>query len=184
MEKRTFHYPKESSLIPILLGIVMTAASGLLIYLSRLSWWHISILGGISRPFSLGAGIFGVFYFGFSLLYLVYRRFADPVVFEVTEEGVIDSSTIFSSRKLLPYEDMRSVRVEFYHGQRYIAIDVHDEEALLAQMPLIKRRAMKMSKNVLDTSLITVNLPGKSRKEYDEVVKYINQIRRERKLIP
>lgn len=183
MEELTYHYPKKGLTQTFIAGVLALAMCVGLIYVGVIIGLQDYILGPATPFASLVVGSVGLLYFGYLFIQLIYRAISDKPLLEVTNEGIIDNSSLLSSHMLIPYENMRKVTIEHNLGSRIISIKVKDEKAIISEASLLKKITLLFRKHILRIGLVDIEVHGQNRKEYEKIVKCINQHRRRLKLI-
>lgn len=178
MDELTYYFPKKGQVITILAGLFMVVLCGFLLYMGLVLGWQDYILGPATPIGSLIVGIVGLAYFSFMLVQAIYRSFSQKPVVQITEDGILDNSSLLSTNKQIPYKDVRKVSIQSSLGSRLIAVSLHKENEILATLPLVKRIGLRIRKTLLKREIVSLDVQGENRKEYEKIVTCINQHRR------
>lgn len=184
VEELTYHYPRKGIVATFIAGTLAIAMCAGLIYVGVIIGLQDYILGPATPIASLVVGSIGLIYFGYLFIQLIYRAISDKPLLEITNEGVIDNSSLLSSHRLIPYENIRKVAIEHKLGKRLISIKPKDEKVIIREASLFKKAALLFKKHILRFGLVDIEVQGQNRKEYEKIVKCINQHRRRLNLIP
>lgn len=184
MEELTYYYPKKGLTQSLIAGGIALAMCIALIYVGITLGLEHYILGPATPFASLLVGSIGILFFGYLFIQLVYRAVTEKPVLEINQEGVRDNSSLLSSHVWIPYENIRKVAIEHQLGRRIISIQLKDEKQLLQSVSLMKKMILLFRRYILRIGWVDIEVHGQDRKEYDKIVKSINQHRRRLKLIP
>lgn len=184
MEPLLIHPLQKGFWLTLGAGIIAVMACVFLIYMGLVLGLEDYILGSATPPVAAVLGTVGLIYFGYLTIELVVLRIRKRPLLVVSNKGIEIGSSLLSPTGIIPYENIRKVSIQSPLGNRIIAFKLHDESQVLKNMNRLKRVLLKGKKVFGKREIVTVHLSGKNRKEYEEVVKIINQRRRNKKLIP
>jgi hypothetical protein len=108
--------------------------------------------------FYLLLGLASIVFFGPALIFSLGRLlfFRRPVL-EVGPEGILDRASAVGVG-FVRWEEVKDVRPAVFHGQRFIAIRVRDEQTLLERQNLIKRLIMRLNRRYFTGTIANVPL--------------------------
>ncbi len=102
------------------------------------------------------AGIAGVAFFGLCLLYAFWRLARPTPAVVIHTSGIFDNASGLSAG-FLRWEEISRVRVASLKGQRFLAVDMKDVDALLSRQSGFKAKMMKMNVRLVGAA---VNIPA------------------------
>ncbi len=114
----------------LILGLIMTGGCVfiLLIPLREPRSW----------PVMVPIGLAGLLFFGLCLVYTVYRLFSPKPMLVNNAEGITDNASAIGVG-LVPWEEITGLRIYTFMGQKFLAVEVRDMEAILARFGPLKR---------------------------------------------
>ena len=122
----------------------------------------------------------GVPFFGYCLLYLLFRLAVRTPSVVVSAEGIVDNATALGAG-MIRWDEVREVRATSFGAQRMVAIVPKDEAALLARQNPVKRLLMRMNKRLANYVIcIPENTLPMTREELLEEIRRYRKLRRTR----
>jgi hypothetical protein len=121
-------YHSKARLILVILGALMFVVVG---------YWLVS---GGARTLQV-IGWLSIVFFGACGLYAVLRLISRTPAVIVSAQGIVDHATA-NSAGLVPWSEIREVKLLSFMNQRYLGVFVHDPAALIAKHSPLKRAAL------------------------------------------
>ncbi len=130
---------------------------GLLTKTAGMSYFGLAVVALVDSFYVL-VGLAAIVFFGFTLLFALGRLlFFWRPIFEVGPEGILDRASA-GSVGFVPWEEVKGVRPGTISGQRFLAIRVKDEQALLERQNLVKRFLMRLNRRYFTGAIVNVPL--------------------------
>jgi hypothetical protein len=108
-------------------------------------------------------GITGISLFGLCFFYLVYKTFSPKPAITLTNEGIIDKSTLLSTG-LIKWEDIKDVKIYDFSvsnpysktKQKFLGIIPKEIDKYIESQNWLKRNLLRINENYVD---IPINIP-------------------------
>lgn len=175
METISIDHSRKDYGVMLLLATVMFGASIFLLLGSLYTAFPFRFWGIQSDGLALLAGGVGTLFFGYAFFF-IFKRFLFPKgALIVSEKGVINRTNAIGSKRVIPFSEMKSAEIEIVNGSANIGIDLVDDEKYLTKLPWLKRKASEINHRLFGTSIISLDVPVKTREELKELVSLINE---------
>lgn len=96
------------------------------------------------KVFLIIFGVLGTILFGSALIFIIKGVINKRPVLIIREDGILDMSTL-SSIGLIPWEHIKSLKIQRMFSIRFIGIDVYDLDKILNGASLLARLNIKFS---------------------------------------
>ena len=77
-------------------------------------------------------------FFGFCGLYALFKLFDAAPGFVIDAEGIVDNSSGISAGRI-PWSDIQGFHVTTVQGQRFLTVDVYDQDKYMRRGNVVKR---------------------------------------------
>src|SRR5699024_8742270 len=81
----------------------------------------------------------GCSFFGYSFFYVLYRFIFPKNSLVINDRGIINQTNVLGSKENIPFETMKTAKLENIHGKQYIGIKLYNEEEYLDRLSVFKR---------------------------------------------
>lgn len=174
METLTYDHLR-ADLIPMIgLSFILFGMSIFLLYLGLFTDFTLSIMGQATSVVGVLAGGFGTTFFGYTFFYILYRAVFPEDALTINDKGIINKTNALGSKKVIPFENMEKAKLEIIHSTPHVGINLYNEEEYLENLSYFKRILQEINRKNFGTSIISMNVPHKSREELHQVIDIIN----------
>jgi hypothetical protein len=104
------------------------------------------------------AGVAGLVFFGFCLLYFLLRFVKPKPSLIITDFGIVDDASALAAG-LIRWDEIDNISIATFQRQRFLAVKLKDTQEFLSRQPYIKSRMMRMNISLAGTP---VCIPGTS----------------------
>lgn len=114
------------------------------------------VVGGLSEEKThyllVSIGVVSVVLFGLCLAYFVYRLFNRKPSIIVNEEGLLDNSSYIGGG-FLRWEEIKDIVLYDFMGQRFIGIQLFDEEQFVNRQSAFKKGLMRLNSGMVQAPI-------------------------------
>lgn len=175
METISIDHSRRDYGVGVLLAILMLGASLFILLGSAFGGLSFQLMGVRSPELALLVGGVGTLFFGYGFFFLLKRFLFPKGALVIQSEGIINRTNAIGTKRLIPFKDMKKAKLEMVNSSPKIGIVLHDDEKYLKTLPFLKRKASEINKNSFGTSIISLDVPIKSRERLEELIKILNE---------
>src|SRR5690625_127032 len=175
METITYDHSRADLFPMVILSFVLCCLSFFLLYLGMDTDFILSLIGQATNMIMIICGSMGVLFFGYSFFYVLYRFIFPKNALVINDRGIINQTNVLGSKENIPFETMKTAKLENIHGKQYIGIKLYNEEEYLDRLSVFKRILQESNQKNFGTSIISMSVPTGSEEDLHKIVELINE---------
>lgn len=175
METISINHSRKDYGVGAILATIMFAASLFVLFGSVFTEMPFRFFGLESAGMGLLAGGLGSLFFGYGFFFL-WKRFVFPDgALVISSVGIVNRTNALGTRQLILFQDMKEAKFEMVQASPNIGIVFYDNEKYLMSLPFLKRKASEINHHTFKTSVLSLDVPVRSRERVHELVDIINE---------
>lgn len=131
-------FPSNKKMVLIAIGSFIFIAVGAFIIISSSASLHGRLVGGY----------LGVFFFGFCLVYAVFRLVNPLPSLVISDGGLFDNASAVGAG-MLHWSEISEVKIYSFISQRYLGIVPKDLKSVLKRQGILKRWTMRLNQGLV-----------------------------------
>ena len=175
METITYDHSRADLFPMVILSFVLCCLSFFLLYLGMDTDFILSLIGQATNMIMIICGSMGVLFFGYSFFYVLYRFIFPKNALVINDRGIINQTNVLGSKENIPFETMKTAKLENIHGKQYIGIKLYNEEEYLDRLSVFRRILQESNQKNFGTSIISMSVPTGSEEDLHKIVELINE---------
>ena len=150
MPALVIHTPKKRLVLMLLVSVALVA----------ICIWMLTLPAGAIGVKGTLAAYVGILLFGLVGFFFLSRLLSPKPAVVIDGSGLLDNASAVNAG-LIPWAEIKDVRVSSFRNQRFLAIYVNDPEKYLSRANPIKRAVMRANQSMVGTA-ITIPLSALS----------------------
>lgn len=150
-EQLVIYQNKKGNVIYISMAILMTLLCFVLMlfdYRNADSDYYLGKIFTSSTPGIIllkAVMLIGIIFFGYAAIYFIKRVKAKKALFIVDDKGITDNSSAIALG-FIPWQDIERIFIGSQQGNKFIELQIKDEDKYLKNLSVIKRKTIEANK--------------------------------------